>query len=252
MFKQLVKENAMENTHTVDTQFSKYPVPLWFGLLAGLILLHLPNLLGVAVDWLMRHTVAAEGNLSYLTQVFVYALSPLLIVAAISQQNKTPLNKMISMLGLAIPVPIKPVLIGVSLGVLTTLLSTLLGHWLEAKPEQSSLLLLGQYQGWVGLVSLSFIVVLAAPIIEEIIFRGWLYPLATKTRLGSFGAALFISILFTALHFNPTVQSIALFSLFCVAMICCYLRYHFGNLWPSLAMHIAFNACQLTALAVQY
>lgn len=241
----------MEHTRTMHAQLSKNPVPLWLGLLAGLILLHLPNVFAVAIDWLFWQASITLGDLSFLSNVFVYALSPLLIVAAISQQHKIPLKKTLQMLGLAIPMPINAVLIGISLGVLTTLITTLLGHWLGATPEQSSLFLLSQYKGWVGLFSLSFIVVIAAPVIEEIIFRGWLYPIAAKTRLGSFGAALLISFIFTALHINPTVQSIALFGFFCVAMICCYLRHHFDSLWPALAMHIAFNACQFTALVMQ-
>jgi len=78
--------------------------------------------------------------------------------------------------------------------------------------------------------------VLAAPIAEETLFRGFLFPGLAK-RLGIFWAALASGLLFSLAHLQPTViiPIAGIGMLFALAYV--YTR----SLWTSIAAHLIFN-----------
>ena len=81
-----------------------------------------------------------------------------------------------------------------------------------------------------------FVVGLAAPFLEEIIFRGFLFA-TMRNNFGPWRATVYSSLLFAALH-----QSlIAFFPIFFLAIALAYLYERTGSLWPSIMLHITNN-----------
>jgi membrane protease YdiL (CAAX protease family) len=88
-----------------------------------------------------------------------------------------------------------------------------------------------------GSLVLVFVVVVAAPVAEEIVFRGVLLT-SLVPHVGEFWAIAITSAIFAALHLN-------LFSflpIFAVAWVLSKLYLRPGSLWASIAGHATFNA----------
>lgn len=97
-------------------------------------------------------------------------------------------------------------------------------------------------------VLLIFLGVLVAPLVEETIFRGCLYPVVA----GSFGipaGVIVTGVLFGLAH-APQLSGgwaqIAL--LMCVGIILTYIRARAGTVWASYFVHVAYNSCLFAAL----
>lgn len=82
--------------------------------------------------------------------------------------------------------------------------------------------------------------VLLAPLAEEILFRGFLLPSWSKSRLGPIGAVVAISALFGALHFFYDVCGMGTIAL--AGLVWGWLRLRSGSLLPSLLAHCLGNA----------
>lgn len=87
----------------------------------------------------------------------------------------------------------------------------------------------------VGLMAVA--AVLVAPVTEEVVFRGYLYP-AAKRFCGPLGGVLFSSLVFAAAHGNV----VALAPLFVLAVLLCAIFEFTGSLWACIAVHFLFNA----------
>ncbi|MBU3664650.1 MAG: CPBP family intramembrane metalloprotease [Chthoniobacterales bacterium] len=85
--------------------------------------------------------------------------------------------------------------------------------------------------------------VVVAPVAEEIIFRGFLYPVGKKFG-GAFVSALLTSLLFAALHGHaPSVPAL------CTLALCLVLAYEkSGSLLVPMIMHAVFNAISVSAI----
>jgi membrane protease YdiL (CAAX protease family) len=88
----------------------------------------------------------------------------------------------------------------------------------------------------VVLALMSLVTVIGAPVSEEIIFRGYIYP-ATKRLSGSPCAVLFSGALFAVVHLNLA----ALLPLFVLGMLLAVLYEATGSLWMPIAVHLVFN-----------
>lgn len=95
----------------------------------------------------------------------------------------------------------------------------------------------------VGVVLLILVVVVAAPIVEEIFFRG-LVLRSLERRIGTRWAIVLSSALFAAAHFEP-LQFPALFVFGLVAAL---LASRTGRLGPGMWAHVAFNLVAVSAL----
>jgi membrane protease YdiL (CAAX protease family) len=87
-------------------------------------------------------------------------------------------------------------------------------------------------------VSLLFLIIvgLVAPLLEEIIFRGFLFG-TMRNSFGPWRSMVYSSLLFAALH-----QSLVAFlPIFCLAMVLAYLYEKTGSLWPSIILHMVNN-----------
>jgi len=95
------------------------------------------------------------------------------------------------------------------------------------------------------LIAIAFGAVVIAPVAEEVIFRGYLYPVAKRYSDGWF-AALFTGVLFGVIHFN--VMGLPLLAVMGVVLVVLYERT--GSLWVSIACHGLFNAVQVINMLV--
>jgi len=87
------------------------------------------------------------------------------------------------------------------------------------------------------IVWLLLFAVVAAPLFEEIVFRGFIYP-AVKQRLGLTAAVLLVSAGFAAVHLN-----VASFAPLLLLGVCLTLAYEAtGSLWAPLVLHASFNS----------
>lgn len=86
------------------------------------------------------------------------------------------------------------------------------------------------------------ILIIAVPIIEEVIFRGGLWKLISR-----FGnekiAAVLVALIFSFLHSWEAAFFLLPFSVYLS-----YLRYNHGNIWYGVIAHVCFNGTALVLL----
>lgn len=90
---------------------------------------------------------------------------------------------------------------------------------------------------------------LIAPLVEEIIFRGFIFA-GLREEHGWVKAALFSSALFALIHLQPA----AIVPIFILGMIFAYLYQRCNSIWPAVIMHVSTNTIALVAvyLATEY
>lgn len=90
---------------------------------------------------------------------------------------------------------------------------------------------------------------LVAPIVEEIIFRGFIFA-GLRDQFGWKKSALISSLLFAVIHFQWT----AFLPILILGLIFAYLYQRSGSIWPAIFMHLSSNAIALSAalLASRY
>jgi membrane protease YdiL (CAAX protease family) len=88
-----------------------------------------------------------------------------------------------------------------------------------------------------------FTAIFVAPIYEELMFRGIIFPYLVK-RSGLISATVLVSLLFALLHFH-TPSALPLFLL---STALCMAYWRTGSLWVSIGMHTLFNAVSILAL----
>lgn len=97
-------------------------------------------------------------------------------------------------------------------------------------------------------IAMALIATVLAPLAEETIFRGYLYPFA-KRYAGKTVALIFTALFFGAAHGNlPLLLPLTL-----LGGIMAYAYERTGSLWSSIAIHFCFNsATVLVQLAIRY
>jgi membrane protease YdiL (CAAX protease family) len=85
--------------------------------------------------------------------------------------------------------------------------------------------------------------ILIAPLYEEILFRGILFPKLIQ-KAGLTNALIITSLLFAGLHFHLP----ALLPLFSLSMLLSLVYWWSGSLWNCIAIHILFNAGSIALL----
>ena len=90
--------------------------------------------------------------------------------------------------------------------------------------------------------------VIAAPLFEELMFRGFLFQSLATTRIGVMGAAFVTTLIWMLLH-SQLDPIIALF-IFGFGLFLCYARVKTESLLIPIAMHGAFNGTSLLIAAV--
>jgi len=80
------------------------------------------------------------------------------------------------------------------------------------------------------------VIVLIAPILEELFFRGFLYPALTK-RFRAVGGAIISSAIFGLLHFQANISIYT----FVLGLFLCFLYYKLRSTVPGMALHMLNN-----------
>lgn len=103
--------------------------------------------------------------------------------------------------------------------------------------------------GWINWLLIIGVVVVAGPVTEEFIFRGFMFTTLIKTRLGFTGAAAITSALWTILHYQYNWQ--VLVGLFIFGVGLSYVVWRTGSLWPAIVAHGANNLASALILLVK-
>ena len=86
-------------------------------------------------------------------------------------------------------------------------------------------------------------VIIIAPIIEEFLFRGFLFSQLARTRLGGWGSVCLSSLLWTIIHFQ--YESLILVVLFVFGIFLGYIRMAYNSLALPIALHAVNNSFAL-------
>jgi membrane protease YdiL (CAAX protease family) len=95
--------------------------------------------------------------------------------------------------------------------------------------------------------------VFLAPIIEELLFRGF-FQSWLKSKMGRWPAIVVASLVFAGFHFSITQQFAnveLLFSLFVLSMFLGYLFERQNSIWAPIGLHTVFNGISVGALLYQ-
>jgi len=111
--------------------------------------------------------------------------------------------------------------------------------WIEslgAETVQDTVKLLQNSEDSMIIGLMTFAAVVAAPLCEELIFRGYLYP-AAKKFAGPWVAAIFSGLIFAAAHGSLA----ALLPLFVFGCLLAFIYQKTGSLWAPISVHFFFN-----------
>jgi len=92
-------------------------------------------------------------------------------------------------------------------------------------------------------ILLILLAVIAAPLFEEMVFRGLLFPYLVK-RTGLAGGTVLVSMFFALIHMHA--PSFA--PLFLLSVVLCLAYWRTGSLWVSIGIHALFNSISIIAL----
>ena len=92
----------------------------------------------------------------------------------------------------------------------------------------------------------ALVVVIGAPLSEEMLFRGFLQPALGQSSLGFMGAAFVSSMSWAALHWDYSISG--LIEIFLIGLYLCGLLWVTGSLWVGIVCHGAYNLVLLLAL----
>lgn len=124
-------------------------------------------------------------------------------------------------------------------------------QWMEslgAETMQESVKLLQTTEDPAVLWLMALAAVLVAPLCEELLFRGYLYPVAKKYT-GPWLAACSSALFFAAAHGNLS----ALLPLFLFGLLLVWIYEKTGSLWAPIAVHFCFNGATVAVqMAARY
>ncbi|HVY43219.1 MAG TPA: CPBP family intramembrane glutamic endopeptidase [Hyphomicrobiaceae bacterium] len=81
---------------------------------------------------------------------------------------------------------------------------------------------------------------LGAPLMEELLFRGFLLSALAQTRFGFPAASVLTTLAWAALHWGYSF--VGLLEVCLVGLYFCWLLWRTGSLWPALICHAAYNS----------
>jgi membrane protease YdiL (CAAX protease family) len=82
-------------------------------------------------------------------------------------------------------------------------------------------------------------IILAAPLAEELTFRGQIFAALARTRLGFSGTTVVTSAAWAGLHIGEPLHAVAL--LFIMGLVLGFLLVRFGSLWVCFICHAVWN-----------
>ena len=121
---------------------------------------------------------------------------------------------------------------------LVSVVYSLLLTGLGLEQEQTTLEDLGVDEGRVALVSGAILVIVVAPLVEELFFRGFLYR-SLRSSLPVWAAALIAGAVFGLVHVFTGAIAVPLLAFF--GIVLCLVYEQTGSLYPVIAMHALVN-----------
>ena len=112
--------------------------------------------------------------------------------------------------------------------------------------KQEIVKIVEESSGWSGLGCV-ILVTMLAPLYEELVFRGILFPYFTRNA-GLRPGIIFTSLLFAAIHFHAP----SFVALFLLSAILCYAYWRTGSLWVSIGIHATFNGASTILSLLQH
>ena len=100
--------------------------------------------------------------------------------------------------------------------------------------------------GWVPL--LLFVIISVAPVVEELFFRGFMFKGLQYSKVGSIGAILITSLLWSSIHLQYNLYQIAI--LFATGLIFGWARVKTNSIIPCIVMHITLNIAATFELVI--
>lgn len=139
---------------------------------------------------------------------------------------------------------LRPFSIGIGIGMFALLLLFAIGsqavtYWIEATPL---IFVDPLYQSVSSVWLLIFAMVIAAPIYEELVFRGILWSAISEQFSGHRGAivaSVITSLIFALIHIQYGWYEIS--TIILLALLFCYARIKSGSLWLPILLHIINN-----------
>jgi uncharacterized protein len=93
-----------------------------------------------------------------------------------------------------------------------------------------------------------FALVIAAPVFEELFFRGFLFEGLRHSRVGALGAVLLTSLLWAVIHLQ--YQTLEIAGIFVVGVLLAVARLRTKSLYTSMAMHVLINLIGVIEVSV--
>ena len=90
------------------------------------------------------------------------------------------------------------------------------------------------------------IIAIGAPVSEELLFRGFMLPALSKSRIGFAGAAVVTTVLWMALHYTYSI--FGLIEIFVIGLILSWALWRTGSLWAPIALHAINNGALVIAM----
>ena len=144
-----------------------------------------------------------------------------------------------------IPKPRKTIFISFLIGILMPLLTVPIIF--KFAPHEFYAMDLAKTKG--GIVYL-FTCALAAPIFEEVFYRGFIFPFF-QSKLNSFWAVMITALLFGASHFTNIGNAMILLSLFIFyGFVITLIRYFTNSLIPPIVTHFIHNVTLITSFLI--
>ncbi|MEQ1613645.1 MAG: type II CAAX endopeptidase family protein [Hyphomicrobiaceae bacterium] len=92
----------------------------------------------------------------------------------------------------------------------------------------------------------ALIIIVGAPLSEELLFRGFLQSALAKSRIGYLGASIVTTLAWGALHIQYSIYGLA--EIFVVGFVLCWVLRRTGTLWATILMHGLYNGIQFVGM----
>jgi membrane protease YdiL (CAAX protease family) len=100
-------------------------------------------------------------------------------------------------------------------------------------------------------LTLAFVAIATAPLIEEMIYRGLLYS-ALQRAIGRWFAVIVVASMFAGLHVYQYRQNVgAILSISLLSFVLTYIRARTGRLLPCFLIHLVFNGIQSLIIVLE-
>ncbi len=184
-------------------------------------------------------------SLLLLAQFLIFALVPIARITLLRRQS-------LAVIGFTASRPLWLIVQGVGIGVLMLLINALVSYFFVAQGiSQNQLDQLPLFQGdYIGQFVVGLLVVVVAPISEEILFRGYAFSAFFK-QWGAPAASVISSLLFSIAHSLSVTQGLLalLIPTFIMGLILAFSMYRTRSILPCIIAH-AFNNGVAISLAI--